>query len=63
MMLTPEEVQALSMEERIRALKVLTPGRYDLHSWVDDHNTNGLIVDTLLLTVSAGGIFIAGIPE
>ena len=53
--MTPEEVHAMPMVDKIRKIKVLTPGEYGLHAWIDGHDRNGLLIDTVLLTVAAGG--------
>ena len=61
--MTPAEVHEMSLPERVRRIKVLTPGEYALHSWIDMNRDNGLLVDTILLTVDAGGKLISGVPK
>jgi hypothetical protein len=53
--MTADDVHKMTMLEKIRAIKVLTPGEYAVHSWIDGNNHNGLVVDTMLMTLASGG--------
>ena len=61
--MTPEDVHNMPIEDRLRRIKILTPGEYPLHAWLDTQHNNGLLLDTILLTVDAGGKLISGVPR
>lgn len=61
--LTGDDIKGLPLAERIRLLKVHTPGQYELWSWVDRHGANGTLVDSVLLVVANGGKLVSGVPE
>jgi hypothetical protein len=61
--MTGEDLKGMPLAERVRRIKVHTPGDYELHAWVDKHRNNGAVIDSVLLTVANGGKRVSGVPE